>query len=78
MSLNDAKQIFRLTGQPINVRMNLSNRTKPTKPNLPIQTYQTKPAKPNLPKQIKLSLPSTLNQPYQTKITGQSSQRLGP
>ena len=41
--------------------------TKPTKPNLPNQTYQTKPTKPNLP-----------NQTHLTKITGQSSQRLGP
>ena len=41
--------------------------TKPTKSNLPNQTYQIKSTYPNQP-----------NQTYQTKITGQSSQRLGP
>merc|ERR1712013_250666 len=41
--------------------------TKPTKPNLPNQTYQTKPTKLNLPNQVKLSLLSILNQTYQTK-----------
>ena len=48
---------------------------KPTKPNLPNQTYQTKPTKPNLSSQTKPNLPNLLNQ---TKFTGEGSQRLGP
>ena len=53
-----------------------ANATKPTKPNLPNQTYQTKPTKPNLLNQTyqnrtyqtKLSQPSLLNPTYQTKL----------
>ena len=54
---------------------------KPTKTNLPNQTYQTKPTKQNLPNktyQTKPTKPNLPNQTYLTKITGQSSQRLGP
>ena len=41
--------------------------TKPTKPNLPNQTYQTEPNKPNIPNQTQQAKPINLN--YITKPT---------
>ena len=46
--------------------------TKPSKPNLPNQTYKTKPTKPNLPNQpnqTKPTKPNITNQIYPTKST---------
>ena len=42
-----------------------ANATKPTKPNLPNQTYQTKPTKPNLPNQTYQTKPTKPNPPKQ-------------
>ena len=47
-----------------------TNGPKPTKPNLPNQTFQTKPTKPDLPNltyQTKPTKPNLPNQSYQTK-----------
>ena len=45
---------------------------KPTKSNLPKQTYQTKATKPNLPNQTK---PTKPNQTYQTNPTNNPNEK---
>ena len=51
---------------------------KPTKPNLPNQTFQTKPTKPNQPNQTHQTKPTKPNQTYQTKPTKQNLPKTKP